>query len=364
MLIKKFLLENFRNYQSESVELIPGINNFTGQNGQGKTNLLEGINYLLTGKSYRVQREQELLRWGQSSFHLYGTFLIMNRAVRLESHYQDQRKIVKINSVPCRKLSEYVGTVNAIYFSPDDLVMIKGGPLERRRFLDLHIAQLRPGYISLLNSYNKILQQKRAILKSNSAEESKCLQLRLWNEQLVQIGARVMENRWQFANELKGIAYKIYKNLSHQQEDLEIDYLALSQKNVADAISLLPILLEEKMNQEIERQAVLVGPHRDDLQIILNGKSARLFASQGQQRSIVLSLKLAEIEIIRKSKGEYPILLLDDVLSELDQFRRKYLMEFINSTGIQTLITMTSADEVQVDAGLMFQVDQGRVRRY
>ena len=362
MMINNICLQNFRNYQDEKVQFIPGSNILVGDNGQGKTNIIEGIYYLLTGKSYRVQREQELLRWEQSEFHLYGDFLLGRRKISLESHYRDKKKIVRVNQVPCRRLSDFVGTINVIFFSPDDLVMIKGGPTERRRFLDLHIAQMRPGHVSILNAYNKVVQQKSALLKSYVEKSLKYSQLQLWNEQILELGEKVIRNRAELAERIQSVAADIYVNLSSQKEKIQVLYIALGKKNINNAIAEFPQLLNDKMEQEIERQMVLIGPHRDDMQILLNNRPARLYASQGQQRSLVLSLKLAELELIRQEKGEYPLLLLDDVLSELDRFRRDYLIKFIESSGIQTLITMTSA-ETHLESGALYRVEQGHIRR-
>ncbi|MDR3540814.1 MAG: DNA replication/repair protein RecF [Desulfosporosinus sp.] len=362
MMINNFHLQNFRNYQDETVQFMPGTNIFVGNNGQGKTNVLEGIYYLLTGKSYRVQREQELLRWEQTEFHLYGDFLLAHHKVYLESHYRDKKKMVKVNQVPCQRLSDFVGTINVIFFSPDDLVMIKGGPLERRRFLDLHIAQMHPGHVGILNAYNKVVQQKSALLKSSVSKSSKYSQLQLWNDQIIELGKKIICNRLDLTKRLQEKANQIYTNLTSQKETMQTIYIALGKKNANDAISQFPQLLHEKLEQEIERQMVLIGPHRDDVQILLDDKPARLYASQGQQRSLVLSLKLAELELIKQEKGEYPLLLLDDVLSELDRFRRDYLIKFIESSRIQTLITMTSA-ETHLDSGALYHVEKGHIRR-
>jgi len=361
MIIKSIKLENFRNYESEVISFSPHLNIFWGQNGQGKTNILEGIYYLSTGKPYRTPREQELIKWGNDNFHIYGNFIIMKRSVSLESHYKNKNKVIKINKVPCRRLSDYVGTVNVVFFAPDDLILIKGGPSERRRFLDLHIAQLHPGYISVLNSYNKVMQQKSALLKLYS-NGSKSVQIQLWNEQLCEFGTKIMFWRWEYAKKIDEVVRKIYRDLSAEKETVYFNYLPLGYKTLEEAIEKFPVLLEEKLNYEIERKTIYIGPHRDDIEIVLDHEIARHFASQGQQRSIVLSLKLAQLEIIKQTKGEYPILLLDDVLSELDNFRRKYLLEFIQSTTIQTIITMTSADNPPLDAEI-FQVHQGNVRR-
>ncbi|MDR3587536.1 MAG: DNA replication/repair protein RecF [Desulfosporosinus sp.] len=362
MMINNFRLQNFRNYKDETVQFMPGTNIFVGNNGQGKTNVLEGIYYLLTGKSYRVQREQELLRWEQNEFHLYGDFLLAHHKVFLESHYRDKKKMVKVNQVPCQRLSDFVGTINVIFFSPDDLVMIKGGPSERRRFLDLHIAQMHPGHVSILNAYNKVIQQKNALLKSYVAKSLKYSQLQLWNEQIIELGKKIISNRLDLTKRLQEAANQIYPNLTSQKETMQTNYIALGKKDANEAISQFPQLLNDKLEQEMERQMVLIGPHRDDLQILLDDKPARLYASQGQQRSIVLSLKLAELELIRQEKQEYPLLLLDDVLSELDRFRRDYLIKFIESSRIQTLITMTSA-ETHLESGALYYVEKGHIRR-
>lgn len=361
MKINNFYLQNFRNYIDERINFTPGTNILIGDNGQGKTNIVEAIYYLLTGKSYRVPREQDLLRWEQSEFHLYGDFISNNHKISLESHYKNKKKMVKINKVPCHRLSDFVGTINVIFFSPDDLVMIKGGPLERRRFLDFHIAQVRPGHVSLLNAYNKVVQQKSALLKTNLEKSYKYSQLQLWNEQIIELGRKIIINRSDMTERLQDAVDVIYDNLTLNKEKVQIYYLALGKKNITEAISEYPKILHDKLFQEIERQMVLVGSHRDDLQILLNNKPARLFASQGQQRSIVLSLKLAELELINHEKGEYPLLLLDDVLSELDHLRREYLIKFINSSRIQTIITMTSADTHQL--GALYRVEKGHIRR-
>lgn len=240
--------------------------------------------------------------------------------------------------------------------------MVKGGPSERRRFLDLHIAQIRPGYVRLLNAYNKVIQQKSALLKSYNEKSLKSSQLQLWNIQIVELGTKIILHRDELTKRILKVADEIYKNITSEKEKLTISYYALGKKNSQDAIKEFPDLLNQKMDQEIDRQMVLVGPHRDDLQILLDDKPARLYASQGQQRSMVLSMKLSELELIHQEKGEYPLLLLDDVLSELDSFRRNYLIKFIETSHIQTLITMTSAEK-QLESGAQFYVDKGHIRR-
>lgn len=362
MIIENVSLKNFRNYQDESLILAPETNILVGSNGQGKTNILEGIYYLLNGKSYRVQREAELIRWGESFFDLAGRFRVQKRRIVINSHYENRRKTVAVNNVPVLKLSDYVGTINAVSFSPDDLTMVKGGPVERRKFLDRHIAQLRPGYIGTLNHYNKVLQQKAALLKSSLGEKDKCSQLQLWNNQLTELGERIIKSRFQLVVQLQQKARAIYADIASETEDLGMIYSSLGKNDLEQALKALPQLLEEKMKEEIERQSIQVGPHRDDLILILQGKSARLYASQGQQRTIVLSLKLSQVELIRDDKAEYPLLLLDDVLSELDQFRRSFLLEFIRSYSIQTLLTMTNGEKLPPGQA-MFEIEKGSIRR-
>ena len=363
MLIKQVSLKNFRNYIDETVQFPSGLSVLSGANGQGKTNILEGIYYLLTGKSYRAQREHELVRWEQNSFSLRGDFLSAGKnKLLLESHYENKKKVIKINHIPCRKLSDFVGTVNAIFFSPDDLAMVKGGPGERRRFLDFHIVQMRPVYAAVLNSYGKVLKQKSALLNSPGDEQLKYIQLQLWNEQMIVSGEKIMRGRAELINRLQSMTNQIYGNLTARKEKITLIYQALGKADVSEAIAGFPRLLESKMEQEIRRRMILAGPHHDDLQILMDGRSARHFASQGQQRSIVLSLKLAELELIRREKGEYPLLLLDDVLSELDNFRKEYLIQFIETSEIQTLLTMTGAKE-KLAAGTGYIVEQGRIRR-
>ena len=361
-MILRLSLTNFRNYVKQCLEFSPGINLFTGENGQGKTNILEAVFYLLSGKSLRVQREQELVRWGEKSFSLAGEFRHAAKEVKLESSYDGQLKFIRVNGVPCRRLSDFVGLINVIFFAPDDLTMIKGGPGERRRFLDLHIAQLKPGYVSLLNSYNKALLQKSSLLKAQVSPKSKQAQIELWNEQLLLLGTQLMQLRWEYAHELNSLAQEVYANIAWQRETMEVAYLPLGEQDLDSALALYPRLLAEKIPLEIERRVVLAGPHRDDLAIYLDGRNSRRFASQGQQRSIVLGLKLAQVEIMAQHRDEYPILLLDDVLSELDRFRRQYLLEFMASSPVQTLIT-SALGETAMAAGARYIVQQGQIRR-
>lgn len=364
MYIENLYLHNFRNYHDEKIEFHNGINLLVGSNGQGKTNVLEGVYYLLTGKSYRIRHESELIRWGENSLYLSAAFTIQDRRLKLESYYENTKKVLKINQVACKKLSEYVGTVNVVFFSPDDLSIIKEGPTERRKFLDLLIAQNRPTHITLLNTYLKIIKQKNILLKDKKNKGNIQTQLEIWNEQLVETGSKIMRNRWEFTEKLQKFSEEIFPKIFSPKEKITLTYFTLGKKDLQRALDSFPALLSEKMNKEIERKMSLIGPHRDDLLVEMNDKSARFFASQGQQRVLVLCLKLAEMEIILNEKDEYPVLLLDDVLSELDEFRRDYLINYINSSLKQTIITMTGTDRNIINEHTaVFYVNNGQLRR-
>ncbi|KUO61882.1 MAG: DNA replication protein RecF [Gracilibacter sp. BRH_c7a] len=363
MYIKDLHLKNFRNYKVQHIQFQQGINLLIGSNGQGKTNIIEAINYLLTGKSYRIKQEDELILWEENSFYLNGIFNVVDRDINLESYYEPRKKVMKINQLSCKKLSDYVGTINAVFFSPDDLNIIKKGPQERRRFLDHLISQLRPAHIPLLNSYLRIIKQKNILLKSEKNYNLLKSQIQVWNEQLIELGLKIIKNRWDFTDRLNEYCSPIFNQIFSPEYNMDLIYLTTG-KSLEEALENFPDYIFKKMAQEIERKAVLVGPHRDDVQIIFNNKEAKLFASQGQQRALVLCLKLAEMEIILNEKGEYPILLLDDVLSELDSYRRQYLMNYIRSSQKQTIITMTDLEEELITCDTpIFEVNKGRIRR-
>lgn len=364
MHIIDFYLTNFRNYKEQRVTFEPGINLLIGPNGQGKTNVLEGITYLITGKSSRIKSENDLMQWGEKNFYLSASFRVLDRQLKLESFYEPGKKVMKINQLACKRLSDYIGTVNSVSFSPDDLNIVKKGPNERRRFIDLLIAQIKPSHIALLNSYIRIIHQKNILLRTEKNVTHLKNQIQAWNEQIIDIGTRIIINRSEMTGKLNDHCHRIFKNIFSDADQLELNYHALGKKDNRQAINDFPEMLEKKMIQEIERKAVLIGPHRDDVIILLNGNDTRLFASQGQQRSIVLSLKLSEMEIIRDEKHEYPILLLDDVLSELDEIRREYLIDYIHSSQKQTIITMTGADDRIINnKTAVYNVLNGNIRR-
>jgi DNA replication and repair protein RecF len=361
-MINELEVYHFRNLAAQKIIFAPGLNLLCGKNGQGKTNLLEAIFYLLTGKSYRVQRESELIRWGENSFRLSGRFVIADRTIVLESTYLNKSKGITVNGLPCRKLSDFIGLINVVFFSPDDLAIVKGSPGKRRRFIDAHIIQIKPSYVRVLNAYNRVLAQKSSLLRQNASAKEKNRQLDMWNEELVHYGAEIYLKREEFLTQINQETVDIYQAISLTAEGMELVYRPLGFVDAATAVEEFAILLQKKKELEIERRMILLGPHRDTFEIYLNRNNSRLFASQGQQRSLVLALKLAQLEIIKQSRGITPLLLLDDVFSELDKYRRKYLIDFVRSSDIQTIMT-NAIEEDDPLAGEVYNVKDGIIHQ-
>jgi DNA replication and repair protein RecF len=245
MEVKNLNLYNFRNYSNQKIFFEKGINLLCGPNGQGKTNILEAINFLLTGKSYRVKQENELIRWGQENFYINASCQVLNKIITLESYYQPGKKVMKINQVACKRLSDYVGTVNAVFFSPDDLSIIKKSPYERRRFLDLLIAQIKPGHVLLLNTYLKIIKQKNKLLKTEKRKDLLKQQLEVWNEQLADIGTKIIINRGEFTERLNDICKIIFKDIFSPNNYFNLIYYSLGKKDISEAIKVFPNCLKK-----------------------------------------------------------------------------------------------------------------------
>lgn len=358
-------LHNFRNYQDEYIDFVPGVNIFIGNNGQGKSNLLEAVNYLSIGKSPRIKMQEDLIRWGCDHFFLKASCQSSGRSLVMESMMSKERKVLKINGVPAKKLSDYIGALVTVFFNPDDLNLLKKGPAERRKFIDQLIAQNKPVYISWLNSYLKILHQKNSLLRQRHTDTAKLKnQLSLWNEQLFQSGCQIVEYRLMYTQALRENMAESFDYLFGGDQELELIYQSCHKNSYDDIVENFQFLLSRHMDQEIEQKSSLYGPHRDDIIVQLNGRSARYFASQGQQRALVLSMKLAEMEIIIREIGETPLLILDDVFSELDEIRQDFLMNYIVSAGQQTLVSLTHLESMKdlKKNGQIYRVCHGEVR--
>lgn len=357
MIIKSIELKNFRNYENLNISFDEGTNILYGDNAQGKTNILEAAYMSGTTKSHKGSKDKEMIRFGESESHLRTVVVRGEKEYQIDMHLKQNRsKGIAINQVPIKKAAELFGILNIVFFSPEDLNIIKNGPSERRRFLDSELCQLDKIYLSDLTNYNKILGQRNKLLKDMVFRPDLADTLPVWNMQLVDTGKRIIKRRKQFVEELNDIVHDIHFRISGEKEKLFIKY----EPNIDD------IFFEDELNRakmkDIKLCQTSVGPHRDDLLFSIGDVDIRKFGSQGQQRTSALSLKLSEIELVKKSIKDTPILLLDDVLSELDSNRQNYLLNNICDT--QTIITCTGLDEFvrnRFQINKVFEVINGQV---
>lgn len=357
MVIESLELENFRNYETLHMLFDSGTNIFYGDNAQGKTNILEALYICATTKSHKGSKDRELIRFGCQEAHIRGRLKKCGQEYQIDMHLKKNKtKGIAINKVPIRKASELFGIVNMIFFSPEDLNIIKNGPSERRRFLDSELCQVDKIYLYHLTNYNKAVNQRNKLLKSISFQKELIDTLPVWDSQLVRYGSLLIERRRRFAEQLNEIMGEIHSQLSGGKEKLLLKY----EPNVTEDTFLES--LRNYQSRDFIQMATSAGPHKDDLCFCVNGMDIRKYGSQGQQRTAALSLKLAEIELVRQMIKEDPVLLLDDVLSELDQNRQNYLLDSIG--GIQTMITCTGLDEFikhRFPVNQVFKVTEGTV---
>lgn len=349
MNIESIRLINFRNYKSLNIELNKNINIFVGKNAQGKTNLLESIYMCATGRSFRTNRDKEIINLNKNEAYIGANIRVGRIQKFIEVKMErDKQKRIRVNKVELNNFRELNSGLNVVVFSPEDLKLIKGGPIERRNFLDMSISQIKPVYKHNISRYNKVLFQRNNLLKSNKPRNEILSLLEIFDLQLAKIGTEIILYRNHFVEDLSRIAGKIHNNLTLGKENLGLHYIS----NV-DYIDKEKAALEKEFIAQLRSSAgkdlftgtTEIGPHRDDILIKINDIDARSFASQGQQRTIVLSIKLSEVEIIKVDRGLYPVLLLDDVFSELDEDRRKYLTMSFNH--MQTLITSTDIMDLE-----------------
>ena len=357
MIIKSIELSNFRNYERLEIHFDDGTNILYGDNAQGKTNILEAAYFSGTTKSHKGSKDKEVIRFGCEESHIRTIVEKNEKEYQIDMHLRNRgSKGVAINKIPIKKASELFGILNIVFFSPEDLNIIKNGPAERRRFLDSELCQLDKLYLSDLTKYNKILNQRNKLLKDISYRHDLMETLSVWDEQLLETGKRIINRRKIFIEELNEIIGKIHSNISGGKEHLILKY----EPNIDD-IFFADELLKAKQ-KDLKLCQTTVGPHRDDMLFSVNDVDIRKFGSQGQQRTSALSLKLAEIEIVKKSIHNTPVLLLDDVLSELDSNRQNYLLNSISD--IQTIITCTGLEEFvrnRFHINKVFQVINGKV---
>lgn len=344
MIVKNIKIHNYRNFKEANVELNDSLNIFIGDNGQGKTNLMESVYMASIGRTFRLNSENELIKFSENNSSIEILLNKNNYNVKIELLLEkNKRKTVFVNGVKYDKTSEMIGILNNVIFTPDDLKIIKGSPVERRKLINISLSQIKPRYKYLLNNYKKIITERNILLKNYCTKAANKDIIGIWNDYLINIGTEIIIYRSEYIKKLKEHAVNIYEDISGKKERLDISYRC----NAADTDNYdkneikrqFAEKISKNFNNEIQYKTTLYGPHKDDVIIKINNKECKYFGSQGQQRCAILALKLAEIEIIKEETGEYPILLLDDVLSELDNRRKGYLLKYIH--GIQTVITTT-----------------------
>ncbi len=338
MIIESIELKNYRNYEELHMELNEGTNILYGDNAQGKTNILEAVYVCCTSKSHKNAKDRDIIRFDQDESHIKMQIRKNDVPYRIDMHLKKNKpKGIAINGMPIRRASELFGIANVVCFSPEDLNIIKNGPSERRRFIDMELCQLNKLYVHSLVQYNKVLVQRNKLLKELAFRPDYEETLDVWDMQLVNYGKEVMEYRRDFVGRINEMIHGIHARLSGQKEDLKICYEPDTDSGQFEGA------LKRSRPQDMKQKTTLCGPHRDDISFFVNGIDIRKFGSQGQQRTAALSLKLSELELVKQLIHDRPILLLDDVLSELDAGRQNHLLNAIND--IQTIITCTGLDD-------------------
>jgi len=361
MVITKFSAENFRNIESVSLNFTKGVNLLYGNNAQGKTNAVEGIYIFARGKSFRAKEDKELVKFDKEGFRISIDFESENGEEKLEYAFFGKERLRKKNGYKVNKIKEMIGSFKAVLFSPDDLSLVKDSPEERRNFLNVAISQIYPSYIDIYSKYKKTLENRNHILKEASSgrfyDEKEIL---AWSEYMAEYASYIYVMRRDFIKRCEFFAKDIMKDISDGKEELTLSYKSdVEEKEERKEIeNCYKSIFSENTEKEKCAGITLYGPHRDDMEIKINGISARNFASQGQQRSVVLSLKLAEGEINREFSGEYPVFLFDDVLSELDEKRKKYILS--GKKDKQIIISSCEKDENIFFADRIIKVSGGK----
>jgi len=353
MYINKIKLLNFRNYKEQEIELNKNINVIYGDNAQGKTNILEAIFLCSFGKSFRTSKEKELIQFGKENLSVEAIYQKKDRDGKIKVDISNKKQIA-VNGIKIKKLSEILGNINIVIFTPEDINILRDGPANRRRFLDMMIGQLRPNYVYYLNLYLKTLEQRNNYLRQIKEENKTQEMLDIWDEKLAEYGEKIYEYRVDYVDRIIKKINNIHKKITDQNEELTIEYIS-NCENKEEYLKLL----KERRKLDIIKGFTTKGIHRDDFVIYINGKEVNIYGSQGQNRTAVLSLKLAELNVIYDDLGEYPILLLDDFMSELDEKRRKNFLENIENT--QVIITGTEKIDIPNLDYNLYHVKKGEI---
>ena len=368
MKLTNLQLQNFRNYESVQLEFTDGVHVFIGENAQGKTNLMESIYALAMTKSHRTTNDKELIGWNKEFATIKGTVEKTATKTNLELQFSKKGKIAKVNYLEQKRLSSYLGNLNVILFAPENLTLVKGSPQNRRKFVDMELGQMSSLYLYDLVEYNRVLKQRNTYLKQLAIKKKQPDEyLEVLSEMLSELASKIVFHRLDFMKQLEALAIPIHDQLSLGREKFSVSYQAtIPLEDGLTSSQMKEIYIDQfKKNQtrEADQATTLIGPHRDDLIFYLNEIPVQTYGSQGQQRSTVLSLKLAEIELMKLSTGEYPLLLLDDVLSELDDDRQTHLIKAIENK-VQTFITTTSLDGIKqqfINEPVVIPIEKGTI---
>lgn len=352
MYLSELQLNHYRNYESVDVHFSPDTNVLIGENAQGKTNLLEAIYVLALARSHRTNTDRELIQWHEDFTKITGLVQRSAGKTPLELVLSQKGKKAKVNHLEQAKLSQYIGQLNVVLFAPEDLNIVKGSPAVRRHFIDMEFGQMSSKYLYNISQYKSILKQRNQYLKQLQRRQAKDLvYLGVLSDQLAAYGAEVTVARRQFLQQMEKWAQKLHQEITKDREVLTFKYQSQIpeeqlDQSVEELYQQFQTLYEKQQTREVEQGTTLIGPHRDDVQFLVNDKDVQAFGSQGQQRTTALSVKLAEIDLMKAQTGEYPILLLDDVLSELDDLRQTHLLKTFQNK-VQTFLTTTSLENVK-----------------
>ena len=359
MFIKRLQMLNYRNYNVLDINLGPHVNVFMGDNAQGKTNILEGIYYCAFARSHRTSKDRELINWNADNALLS----VMVGRERLDkridiSILKDGKKAIQINKIKIKKIGELFGNFNVVMFSPEDLKIIKDSPGVRRKFIDMELCQLNPKYYYNLVQYNKVLNERNSILRNKNINKDI---LDVYDMQLVEFGYNIIIDRLEYIKKLNKYSTKIHSDITSGKEKIEFKYIS-TIKDLENIKENFYSLLEKNRSRDCERGITSIGPHRDDFTVLINDIDTKSYGSQGQQRTAVLTIKFSSLKIIKELTGEHPVLLLDDVLSELDFSRKRYILSTIGD--IQTIITCTGIEDLYEyldDKSKVFKVKDGEI---
>ncbi|MGL4523258.1 MAG: DNA replication/repair protein RecF [Bacilli bacterium] len=351
MYIERLTLKDYRNYNDQTIHFSDKVNVIIGQNAQGKTNLVEAILMLAIAKSHRTNSDKELIKFDAEFARIEGRFYRDKRETSLELMITNAGKKAKVNRLEQKKLSSFVGELHVVFFAPEDLSIVKGSPQIRRRFIDIELGQLSAIYIHELNQYQKTLLQRNSYLKQKLKTQKLSVDdvmLDVLEEQLATVGTKIYFRRKQFIERLEQWAQPIHTKITDGKEQFSIKYSTDLKELVdeSEVVQQYTALLRKHREKDLFRGSTSIGPHRDDLSFYVNGRNMQQFGSQGQQRTVALSIKLAEIDLVYEMKKQYPVLILDDVLSELDSSRQTHLLNAIENR-VQTFVTTTSVGSIQ-----------------